>query len=62
MSEVLEATRPAGKTKKFSKGEREIPHHTERAKKWYPTDDIVQPRKVGIPAPFAWRDVEASVG
>ena len=62
MSAVLEATRPAGKTKKFSKGEREIPHHTERAKKWYPTDDIVQPRKVSILALLTWKEMEASVG
>ena len=62
MSAVLEATRPAAKTKKSSKGARATPHHTEKTKKWYPTDDIVQPRKVGILAPFIWRDVEESVG
>jgi hypothetical protein len=46
MSAVLEATRPEGQTKKFGKGEREIPHHTQKAKKWYPADDEAQHKKV----------------
>ena len=44
MSATLEATRPA--KKKFGKGEREIPHHSQKAKKWYPVEDELKPRKV----------------
>ncbi|KAL9109361.1 MAG: hypothetical protein Q9227_005991 [Pyrenula ochraceoflavens] len=32
-------------TKKFGKGERTIPHHTQKASKWYPAEDEAQPRK-----------------
>ncbi|KAI9677055.1 MAG: hypothetical protein M1817_006894 [Caeruleum heppii] len=46
MSAILEATRPAGQKKKFGKEQREIPHHTQKAKKWYPAEDEVQPKKV----------------
>jgi len=46
MSAVLEATRPEGKTKTFGKSTREVPHHTQKAKKYYPADDEVLPRKV----------------
>ena len=46
MSATLEATRPAGTKKKFGKSEREVPHHSQKAKKWYPAEDIKQPRKV----------------
>jgi len=38
---------PAGNTKQFGKGgERHIPHHSTKAKKYYPAEDEVQPRKV----------------
>jgi large subunit ribosomal protein L6e len=46
MSAVLEATRPAGQTKTFGKSTREVPHHTQKAKKWYPAEDEAQPKKV----------------
>ncbi|KAF2655543.1 60S ribosomal protein L6-B [Lophiostoma macrostomum CBS 122681] len=35
----------APKTKKFGKGERSIPHHSEKASKYYPADDVAQPKK-----------------
>ena len=34
------------KTKKFGKTERKIPHHTQKAKKFYPAEDDAKPRKV----------------
>jgi hypothetical protein len=33
-------------TKKFGKGERTIPHYSQKAQKWYPVDDESQPKKV----------------
>lgn len=33
-------------TKKFGKGERTVPHHSEKASKFYPAYDEKQPRKV----------------
>jgi large subunit ribosomal protein L6e len=45
MSASVEAARPASK-KKFGKGERVVPHHTQKAKKWYPAEDESQPKKV----------------
>jgi hypothetical protein len=47
MSATLEASRPAGQKKTFGKSTREVPHHTQKAKKWYPAEDEVQPKKVG---------------
>ncbi|KAI9827531.1 MAG: hypothetical protein M1832_004881 [Thelocarpon impressellum] len=44
MSATLEATRPT--KKKFGKSEREIPHHTQKAKKWYPAEDEAIHKKV----------------
>lgn len=35
-----------GKTKQFGKGQRTVPHHTQKAQKWYPVDDEPQPKKV----------------
>lgn len=35
-------------TKKFGKGEREIPHHSQKAKKYYPAEDESKPRKVSF--------------
>lgn len=49
MSAVLEATRPAGTQKTFGKSTREVPHHSNKAKKWYPAEDEVQKRKVCRP-------------
>lgn len=34
------------KTKKFGSGERSIPHHSEKAPKYYPAEDVAQPKKV----------------
>ncbi len=48
MSAVLESTRPAGQTKTFGKSTREVPHHTQKAKKYYPAEDEVQAKKVGF--------------
>lgn len=33
-------------TKKFGKGERTVPHHSQKAKKWYPAEDEKQAKKV----------------
>lgn len=46
MSATLEATRPAGQKKTFGKSTREVPHHTQKAKKWYPAEDELQAKKV----------------
>ena len=46
MSTKQESSKPAGQTKKFGKGEREIPHHTQKAKKYYPAEDEYKPKKV----------------
>ncbi|KAF2873734.1 60S ribosomal protein L6-B [Massariosphaeria phaeospora] len=32
-------------TKKFGKGERSIPHHSQKASKYYPAHDVAVPRK-----------------
>ena len=41
-----ESSKPAGQTKKFGKSEREVPHHTQKAKKFYPAEDEYKPKKV----------------
>ena len=46
MSAKQPSETPAGKTKKFGKGERSIPHPSQRAKKYYPAEDEVQQKKV----------------
>ncbi|KAI4247304.1 MAG: hypothetical protein LQ352_006193 [Teloschistes flavicans] len=46
MSAQKASDSPASKTKKFGKGEREVPHHTQKAKKFYPAEDESKPRKV----------------
>jgi len=46
MSATLEATRPAGQKKTFGKSTREVPHHSQKAKKWYPAEDEAAPKKV----------------
>jgi hypothetical protein len=33
-------------TKKFGSGERTIPHHSEKAPKYYPSEDIAKPKTV----------------
>jgi len=37
---------PEAKTKKFGAGERKIPHHTEKAPKYYPAEDVAKPKTV----------------
>lgn len=34
------------KTKKFGSGERSIPHHSEKAPKYYPAEDVAKPKTV----------------
>ncbi|KAL8771130.1 MAG: hypothetical protein Q9209_003301 [Squamulea sp. 1 TL-2023] len=46
MSAQKGSEKPASQTKKFGKGEREIPHHTQKAKKFYPAEDESKPKKV----------------
>ena len=46
MSAKQEATKAEHKTKKFGKSERSIPHHTQKAKKFYPAEDEAKPKKV----------------
>ncbi|WEW55816.1 60S ribosomal protein L6 [Emydomyces testavorans] len=45
MSATLDS-KSVGQTKKFGKGERTIPHPSQKAQKWYPVDDEHQPKKV----------------
>jgi hypothetical protein len=33
-------------TKKYAKGERSVPHHSQKASKYYPAEDVAQPKKV----------------
>lgn len=46
MSAKQEASKADHKTKKFGKSERSIPHHTQKAKKFYPAEDESKPKKV----------------
>lgn len=46
MAAKKEASKPEHKTKKFGKGERTVPHHTQKARKFYPAEDEAKPRKV----------------
>jgi hypothetical protein len=48
MSATLEATRPANQKKTFGKSTREVPHHSQKASKWYPAEDEAQHKKVGV--------------
>ena len=48
MSASQESEKPAGTKKKFQKGEREVPHHTQKAKKFYPAEDESKPKKVRL--------------
>jgi hypothetical protein len=47
MSATL-TSKSVGETKKFGKGERTIPHPSQKAQKWYPAEDEQQPKKVSI--------------
>ncbi|KAB8748963.1 hypothetical protein FH972_026514 [Carpinus fangiana] len=40
------STNVAPSTKKFGKGERSVPHHTQKAPKYYPAEDDKTPKKV----------------
>ena len=44
---------PKGTTKKYGKGERYIPHHSTKAKRFYPAEDEVRPKKVCVPNALA---------
>ena len=46
MSPTTESSTHEHNTKKFGKGERTIPHHTQKAKKYYPAEDEAKPKKV----------------
>ncbi|MCJ1422170.1 hypothetical protein MMC29_000049 [Sticta canariensis] len=46
MSSKKDSSKPASQLKRFGKGEREIPHHTQKAKKYYPAEDESKPKKV----------------
>ncbi len=54
MSEKQESAPPTSTTKKFGKGEREVPHHSQKAKKWYPAEDESKPKKVMLTTPFEY--------
>ncbi len=46
MSAKQEASKAEHTTKKFGKSERKVPHHTQKAKKFYPAEDEAKPKKV----------------
>ncbi|KAL8642902.1 MAG: hypothetical protein Q9226_008453 [Calogaya cf. arnoldii] len=46
MSAQKGSEKPTSQTKKFGKGEREVPHHSQKAKKFYPAEDESKPKKV----------------
>jgi hypothetical protein len=46
MSATLQAKVPASQKKKFGQSERVVPHHTQKAQKWYPAHDVAKPKKV----------------
>jgi large subunit ribosomal protein L6e len=39
---------PAPTEKKFGKASRQVPHHSQKAKKWYDVEDAPQPKKVSV--------------
>ena len=45
-------------TQKFSKGERSIPHHSQKASKYYPAEDVAVPKKVRSADAIARKDQE----
>lgn len=46
MSAKQASSELASQTKKFGKGDREIPHHSQKAQKYYPVEDENQHKKV----------------
>ena len=46
MSTSKSASKEEHKVKKLGKGERSVPHHTQKAKKFYPAEDEAKPKKV----------------
>lgn len=42
----LPFTMSAPTSKKFGKSTREVPHHSQKAQKWYPADDESKPKTV----------------
>jgi large subunit ribosomal protein L6e len=40
------ASAAAPKTKKFGSSTRTVPHHSQKASKWYPAEDDATPKKV----------------
>ncbi|KAG7006744.1 60S ribosomal protein L6-2 [Physcia stellaris] len=46
MSTQQDSSAPSSTTKKFGKGERSIPHHSQKAKKYYPAEDESKPKRV----------------
>ena len=56
MSAKQDSTKAEHKTKKFGKSDRSIPHHTQKAKKFYPAEDEVKPKKVreAVPIQQKW--------
>ena len=46
MSAKQEASKAEHTTKRFGKSERKVPHHTQKAKKFYPAEDESKPKKV----------------
>lgn len=46
MSLDPDSSEAQSQTKKFGKGEREIPHHSQKAKKYYPVEDESRPKRV----------------
>ena len=48
MSSKSAAAEAKPKTKQFGKGERQIPHHSEKAKRFYPAQDEKKPKKVRL--------------
>jgi hypothetical protein len=48
MSATSAAPRPAAQKKAFGKSTREVPHHTQKAQKWYPAEDEYKPKQVSL--------------
>jgi hypothetical protein len=43
---------PAAQKKAFGKSTREVPHHTQKAQKWYPAEDEYKPKQVSSYLPW----------
>ena len=48
---------PAAQKKAFGKSTREVPHHTQKAQKWYPAEDEYKPKQV---SPLSTMETEAA--